>query len=691
MKTPRLGLGMAGLGLALLLAACATPGPQGPAGDPGPQGPAGPAGAPGQAGAPGPAYQPPPGPGLVVKITGVDFNADGQPVVSLTLADAAGIPQTNTALEGSGFTIAQLVPDAVTGREKFSSLLVRTVKGQPYQAGGQTKEPALAETTQAFADSGGIWAAGAAPGSYTYTFTNTLTAKADPSLTTVVGVYVYKDARATVANDVYTFLPAGGEPSVTHEVVTTEACQSCHNPLEAHGGVRREIGLCVSCHTDQTNDAETGNTVDFQVMIHRLHAGADLPSVQAGRPYQIVGRGGVADFSQATWPQDLRHCTTCHAGGAQSDYYKSRASTPACTSCHDNVNPNTGENHPGGARKDGSCSTCHPAEGSPLDASVTGAHTIVEQSNLVRGLLFGIVKVENAGAGLGPTVTFTVTDRAGNPIDPKDMAYLALTLAGPTSEYLNRWTEVVASTQFNTPSAARAADGGAFEYTFKARLPADAQGTYAVGMEGFNLETVQDLSGTVRVAGFNPVVYVGLDGAQPAARRAVVEQARCNACHNTLGAHGTIRQNTEYCVLCHNPLATDEAQRPAEAMPPATINLRQLVHGLHAGTTGPIYGYGQHAVDFSSVVFPGDLAACQTCHRPGSYGLPLAQGVQPTTITQAGQVVAVTPAIAGTCNACHATSAAAGHAELQTTAAGVETCAVCHGTGREFDVTQVHP
>jgi DnaJ-class molecular chaperone len=42
------------------------------------------------------------------------------------------------------------------------------------------------------------------------------------------------------------------------------------------------------------------------------------------------------------------------------------------------------------------------------------------------------------------------------------------------------------------------------------------------------------------------------------------------------------------------------------------------------------------------------------------------------------------------CTACHDSQAVSGHAELQTTAGGVETCEVCHGTGREFSAVEVH-
>lgn len=691
--------------LVLAMAACTTvegaAGPRGPEGQQGEQGPSGSAGEVGPAGPQGPrgpAGVAPvavnnPGTGLHAEITEVAFADDGRPMVRLTLSNDQGTPLEPDALEGYGFTLAQIVVDEETELSHTQSLLVREVEGQPYTVAGETVEPALETAEQAYADSDGNWVSEGE--SYVYTFANALSADLNPDLTTLVGLYAYKDGRTTVSNDVFTFVPAGGEPSVTREVVSTGACNSCHNPLAIHGGVRREVGLCTTCHTSQTTDPETGNTVDFRVMIHKLHSGAELPSVQAGEPYQIVGfRQSVHDYSLGVWPQDVRNCTTCHQGGADSDNYKTMPQSASCTSCHDDVNPVTAENHPGGPRADGTCSNCHQPEGDEFDSAVASAHLLPLQSQKIAGVNLEILEVANALPGESPILTFSVTDNSGNIIAPGDMDYLAVTVAGPTSDYVSRVTETIYRSSSETPPTVFT-DGQVFSYTLSYEIPEDATGSIALGMEGYVMETLQDLDEPVRVAAFNPVTYVSLDGGEATPRHTAIDRDLCNACHNSLALHGGIRQNTEYCVLCHNITASDEAVRPAEEMPPTTIDFKVLIHRIHNGANGAqkpfiVYGFQGSVHDYSNVQFPGNLAQCETCHLPDAYGMDRLSGAQPTIISQAGEPVQTIWPISAVCTACHDSNAVAGHAELQTTASGIETCEVCHSPGSEFDITEAH-
>ncbi|MGH2605934.1 MAG: OmcA/MtrC family decaheme c-type cytochrome, partial [Anaerolineales bacterium] len=388
------------------------------------------------------------------------------------------------------------------------------------------------------------------------------------------------------------------------------------------------------------------------------------------------------------------NCTTCHSGGAQSDNFRTAPNTAACTACHDDVNLATGENHAGGRQTDDKCATCHAPEGEEFDASITGAHVIPARSSQVKGVNLEIVAVDGAAAGSSPVVTFKVTDNSGASIAPADMDYLAVTLAGPTSDYVSRVTETIFRKPSETPPAVEDAGGGAVRYTFAYQIPQDATGTYAVGLEGYVMETIQGVDDPVRIAGFNPVAYASLTGGEPTPRRKLVDRENCNACHDSLALHGGIRMNTEYCVMCHNPMASDEARRPAEAMPPTSINYRVLIHRIHRGEEASqplqVYGFGGRLFDFSQIFFPGNLAQCETCHVPGAYDLPFPAGVQPTIVTQAGRVISSISPARSVCTSCHDGAPAGGHIDLMTTDDGLETCEVCHAAGREFDVVKVH-
>jgi OmcA/MtrC family decaheme c-type cytochrome len=696
------------LGLLILLAACAgqniqdlQTGVPGPAGPPGPTGPAGPAGPVGPIGPPGEAALSlsSPSQGLQVKITGAEFPPGDKPVVFVQISDSDGRQLAAEALEGFGFTVAQVHTDETTKLSKVQALLLRDVEGQPYSVGGETRQPALSSAAQPYADSAGTWAE-AGDGTYSYTFANRLSLEVDPALPTLIGLYAWKDDRASIVNEVFFFIPDSGEQVEAREVVTTAACQTCHNPLEAHGGTRRETALCLTCHTDQNTDPETANTLDFKVLIHRLHTGAQLPSVQAGDPYVIVGfRQTVFDFSKGVWPQDTRNCQTCHSdsGSGQSEAFMTAPSSAACLACHDNVNVVTGENHPGGTQTDDRCAACHTPTGQEFDASIAGAHTIPTQSSRVTGVNLEILAVEVAAPGQNPVVTFKITDNSGSVMAPDEMDVLSITMAGPASDYVERVTETIfrkTADGSGPPAPVEDAGEGAFSYTMNASIPEEASGTYAVGMEGYVMETIQGLENPVRIAAFNPVAYFSVDGSTAVERRQIVDQNNCSACHQTLALHGGQRQNIEYCVLCHNPTASDEARRPEEDLPPTSINFRVLIHRIHRGQGASqpvvVYGFGNQKHDYSQVFFPGELSSCQTCHLPGTYGLPLPGGSQPTTVTQAGELVSSKLPVAAVCSSCHDSQPVAGHIELQTTASGIETCQVCHGAGSEFDVVKVH-
>jgi OmcA/MtrC family decaheme c-type cytochrome len=220
--------------------------------------------------------------------------------------------------------------------------------------------------------------------------------------------------------------------------------------------------------------------------------------------------------------------------------------------------------------------------------------------------------------------------------------------------------------------------GGNWRYTFLTRTPSTASGTWAFGLEGYRSGNLPDGT-SYRYGAINPVAYADLLGGMAVPRSTVVDVEKCNACHGELMAHGNNRDgNTQYCILCHNPVGTDVSQRPPSAGPPASIDFKVMLHKLHMGANLPsvaagqsygIWGFGGHFVDFSEIVFPGRIDDCSTCHAASTFNGAPSKSV---------------------CTSCHDADSALAHAQIMTSPSGVETCEVCHGADAEFSAARVH-
>ena len=102
-------------------------------------------------------------------------------------------------------------------------------------------------------------------------------------------------------------------------------------------------------------------------------------------------------------------------------------------------------------------------------------------------------------------------------------------------------------------------------------------------------------------------------------RRAIVEDKRCNACHQELGTftedafHAGQRNDATTCSWCHNPAKTSSGW---------AVDSTAFVHAIHASAKRTV-PYNWHAVSstdgFFDVTFPGILNDCQTCHLPGTF------------------------------------------------------------------------
>jgi len=662
--------------------------------------------------------------GLVVTVTGAQI-ANGVANVAFTLTDGKGTPLDAAGKYTEGaiqlrFVIAWLDADAMGNPGVYTA----------YTTHAHTSSISQKTETQANADEGGSLAEiGAGNGTYVYTF-GTKVNVADPAKTHTIGIWGWRNfsGKRWVSNVTYDFLPNGAAVTVRREVTPTKACNQCHNPMSHHeyDSARRETSLCILCHTPQSKDPTSGESLDARAMFHRMHRGSSLPSVIAKTPMVLYDEMDQPDdFSTVVFPQEINNCTQCHQGGAQSDNWKNKPGRVACGSCHDDISfvdpPPQGKIlHKGGVMTDDTkCSVCHPAQGG-LEG-ITDVH--------YRGLLdpnapaytVQIGGIDNSGPGQTPIVHFTVK-KNGQAFDilQSPLTRLAVTLAGPTTDYANN-QPVQFTVQGAGASGQLAAENGGFKYTLPSPISMSASGSIAFGMEGY----AQDpKDATLRYATQNPVFYAAVTDAQPAARRTVVDRTLCNSCHRDLSAHGGLRKNPEYCVLCHTPNKVNDQRAPrfqvASTVVPS-VDLKVLVHRIHMGEdlTQPyvVGGFpaptqqnpGGTPISFNDVRFPGNKRACWACHKGTSYTLPLADGLIPTKTSQtltcldptpwnsnawcaSRQVVSETFAgpTAAACTACHDAPATAAHAQIMTAQNGAESCSVCHGAGKQWDVQAVH-
>jgi OmcA/MtrC family decaheme c-type cytochrome len=642
-------------------------------------------------------------PGYHIKINSVTIGADRKPVVDVTLTDDLGAPLDRTGVQTPGICTVSFVLSWYDGSNRnYTSYATRK---QTSTITGQT-------AIQPTSDSGGV-IKDIDVGHFTYTFGTVLPATYDKTKTHTIAGYGRRtlpadilDGKVYIDNDEFDFRPDGG--TVTEkwdEIQERNACNQCHDPLAAHGDVRQDVKLCVLCHSPQNTDPDTGNLLDLRVFIHKIHRGGNLPSVKAGKPYQIIGfNNAVSDFSTVVFPQDIRNCQNCHEGRnpaqkpSQSDVWYTHPARAPCGACHDDINWVTGENHEGGPQADDSaCAKCHVPQGdTEYDAGIKTAHTVPYRSLQLKGLNATILDVTNVGPGKKPVLTFKLTEKDGTILDPKGFGLnssVNALLGGPTTDYaIDPFRENIAGATFN---------GSIATYTFTNAIPANAKGTWAIAIEARRTITLNPAPRqgppTYTEGAVNPIKYIAVTDGTAVPRRNVVILDNCNKCHDRLAttfSHGGQRIAIEECVLCHNPNASDKARRPADQAPPESISLKRLIHRIHSGEnlTQPfvVYGFAGPSV-FNDVRYPGNRKDCVQCHTSTStYNLPLPTGAIPV-VTQRDYFTPQGPATAA-CLGCHDNVDAAAHAYLNTVQTPFfgEACATCHGDGKDWDVIKVH-
>ena len=133
------------------------------------------------------------------------------------------------------------------------------------------------------------------------------------------------------------------------KVIAPTACDRCHHQLRHHDAARTPA-YCAMCHQpDSTNQdgarrfedtTVTAESVDFKVMIHRIHRGdAGVASYLLGanpQPTPAAPGGTQRDYLGLRFSGDLRSCGTCHMAASFSlpladTVQPSRTDTLACS------------------------------------------------------------------------------------------------------------------------------------------------------------------------------------------------------------------------------------------------------------------------------------------------------------------------------------------------------------------------
>jgi OmcA/MtrC family decaheme c-type cytochrome len=629
-------------------------------------------------------------PGLVITITGHEIAQDGTVRARFRLTDPRGLGLDRLGITTPGnISVSFVLARIPIGQSQYVSYTVRT----------QTSPITGVSAIQASADTGGSFQQ-VGDGEYIYTFGRRLPSGYEANATHTIGAYGSRnlnefDLGIQRHDTIYNFVPNGSPVTVVRDMIADATCNTCHEQLAFHGGPRRSIAVCNLCHTPQTIDPDTGESQDMKVLIHRIHAGSSLPSVQAGRPFIVIGnQQSVHDYSHIAYPPDVRNCETCHKPGRpQSDLWLTNPTRETCGSCHDNVNFATGEGHLNLPQvSDNQCRNCHIPEGElEFDASIKGAHTIQMYSKMLPGINAQIVSVEGGKAGQRPVVRFKINDNSGSLIPMAQLNRVALVLAGPTTDYVSPTSrgyvaEVVAAASVQQ-------SGDHYVYQMTNAIPAGAKGSFSIGIETRRVSTL--LEGTtkqmsVQYGADNHVVTFSVDDGAVVPRRQIVSNEKCNACHFNITFHGSNRNRVEQCILCHNPVETDAARRPAGEMPAESVNMALMIHRIHAGNQQArdytIYGFGNTPHNYNGIGFSAPLSSCTMCHVSGSEYVPVA--AVSDIRDPRGYMDPVKPAT-GACLGCHVSRDAAAHALANTSALG-ESCGVCHGVNKSAAVGKVH-
>ena len=519
---------------------------------------------------------------------------------------------------------------------------------------------------------------------------------------------------APVGNNTFDWVPSlAAVPTAeypTRNIVTTAACNQCHDPLAIHGGGRRETQFCVVCH-NPTIETAAGGSYDNGTLVkiaHGTHSGLNL-----GPDFGNWTPSG----NNISYPQNVKNCDTCHQG-TDGDNWKNVPSKEGCGSCHGYAMFNTGTHAP--PVTDADCKSCHGATTGLRPIVAAHADNTATPNNVPAGLDNIVYEISNVTTDntRNPVVTFRVT-KNGVPIvfntyatpavdnaiqkkqfvdnglitgytgSPSFLVAFAATQDGinPVVDYNNLGnahtqgqaaTVSVAAIFLNDNVAGRIVSGpDNVTGSYTVRLLNDVTRNSTTGVITSTVPVAYPVGATMRAVGLQGRLRTAVGAINryqtsvvrtvtgDTARREVVDSNSCLECHKVLALHGGNRvNNVQLCVMCHNPnLGVGGAK---------SVNMKDLVHAVHAGTTsyppwsnpvGTPSGRG-----WADITYPGELAHCTKCHIGTSYKADLPDGVLLSTNSEMGLAPAGTDNVvsptAAACGRCHSSSTSIDHFRL---------------------------
>lgn len=484
------------------------------------------------------------------------------------------------------------------------------------------------------------------------------------------------------------FIPATGELAVSaKDAVSNAACIQCHSELKGYGdGDMRianigahhnyqKVENCVACHnpanaTDQ-NDPERGYNLNFNAMIHTIHAGGHLAE------WGVLKGEALDEFGEIHFPAELNECTTCHDNGEQWNVNVYRE---ACVGCHVTVNFETGEGHSEYTlpqADDSACMTCHIGGLSPMQT-----HSVDRRVAFENGLVFDVTSAEVAADVL--TISVGVQLNGMVPVDGTDLTKylnkfesgddmligtldangdyirgLSINTKGNPEQFVVQGgkltlTKALAANQLDgqtlsiTSEMNMCGDTSTSKIIENTKLP-DGAGTDSGACDvaipanivtkffKFDAVAAKGVPTEANLRWVSPDLTEYMTPTQASNDRTTADEAKCNACHGNLSHikspnHGVT--NFTQCADCHNnnyagsyhadvykQSGVDSNGKPTfELVPGLEYYNRDLVtvahrfhSGMFAGDTGAGIYLDTDGEDW--VNYPAPQTDCQACHK----------------------------------------------------------------------------